>query len=77
MCAAFFLHIELEVLLQARVAAAENMRYDESLKSPLIKPEKTILHPGEVLQPGHLSALQCRAGQAEALLMPQPMILHY
>ncbi|CAK0756589.1 hypothetical protein CVIRNUC_002468 [Coccomyxa viridis] len=35
-------------IIKARVAAAENMRYDESLKSPLIKPEKTILHPGEV-----------------------------
>ena len=60
------------LLLQARVAAAENMRYDESLKSPLIKPEKTILHPGEV----QLSASRYIMGQAETLLMIQLMILH-
>ena len=58
------------------MAAAENMRYDESLKSPLIKPEKTILHPGEVQQPDHLSASRYIMGQAAALLMPQLISLH-
>lgn len=34
--------------VQPRVAAAENMRYEESKKNPGIKAEKTILHDGEV-----------------------------
>ena len=34
--------------LQPRVAAAENMRYEENKKNPGIKAEKTILHDGEV-----------------------------
>lgn len=37
--------------MQPRVAAAENMRYDDKLKNPGIKAEKTINHPGEVLLP--------------------------
>ncbi len=34
--------------VQPRVAAAENMRYEEDKKNSGIKAEKTILHDGEV-----------------------------
>lgn len=38
-----------QALLQPRVAPAESMRYDETLRNSGIKAEKTIMHPGEVM----------------------------
>ena len=38
----------VQALLQPRVAPAESMRYDETLRNSGIKAEKTLMHPGEV-----------------------------
>lgn len=49
-------------VLRPRVAAAEHMIFDEHSKSPILKKEKALWHPGEV------NRMRCVPGQENVLL---------